>query len=71
MSECVCVCVCVCVCACCLRMLFFLDGLQNGPEEVQDGAWLCEAVGREVALTPPVQGNTGRENDIVCANVIF
>lgn len=53
----------VCVCACVLLacMCFsFLDGLQNGPEEVQDGggAWLCVTMGREGESDLPRQGNT-------------
>lgn len=50
MKETESVCVSVCVRAACMHVLFFLDGLQNGPEEVQNGAWLCVTMGREVIL---------------------
>lgn len=46
-----------CVCAACMHVLLFLDGLQNGPEEVQDGVWLCVTMGREV-IESPWQGNS-------------
>lgn len=66
LSVCVCGCGCKqmketesvqCVCAACMHVLLFLDGLQNGPEEVQDGAWLCVTMGREVTESP-WQGNS-------------
>lgn len=34
------------MCAACMRLLIILDGLQNGPEEVQDEAWLCVTMGK-------------------------
>lgn len=49
-------------------LLLLSDGLQNGPEEVQDGG----VAGCDNGLGGWL-GNSrrGRGNDIVCANVIF